>query len=214
MRKPITLVAAVLLGILLGVSGDVLSRRLIATGPAASFPAPAAAGEPEMSVVAKLTRLSNVVVTEDTAFPYDTSVVLDTDFVTWAGSGNPLVIVQTGWYWVHVNSTTLGTGYGGPNNSDWVHAVGRNGITLADTIYSQRNSSGNAASAQLMSGGSPVYLEANDEIRVYYQNLVSGATTLLVESNPSDGPDYTTDTGPGTLSPHIFLVRMGGDAPS
>jgi hypothetical protein len=213
MRRSSALLGAALLGVILGVGGDVLARRLLATGPAASFAAPAAPEEEDMRVVAKLTRLSNVVVTEDTAFPYDTSVVLDTDYATWAGEGNPLVIVQTGWYWVHVNSTTLGTGYGGPSNLDWIHAVGRNGVTLADTVYSQRHIGASGASAQLLSGGSPVYLEAADELDVYYQNLVSGQTTLLVESNPSDGPDYTTDTGPGTLSPHLFLVKMSGPAP-
>ena len=166
-----------------------------------------------MRVVAKLTRSTNVVVTEDTAFSYNTSVVMDTAYCTWAGTGNPIVIVQTGWYFVWVNSTTLGTSYGGPNNSDWIHAVGKNGITLADTIYSQRDSSGNGASAQLMSGGSPVYLTAADAIRVYYQNMVSGQTTLLVESNVSDGPDYTTDTGTMVLSPHLILMAMTGNAP-
>lgn len=185
-------------------------RLLAATSGRSGFTVP----EDDMRVVAKLTRLSNIVVTENTAFPYDTAIVLDTAYATWAGEGNPLVIVTTGWYWIHLNSTTLGTFYGGPDNSDWLHAVGRNGITLADTVYGERNSSGNAATAQFISGGSPVYLEAGDEIDVYYTNLKSGETTLLVESNPSDGPDYTTDTGPGTLSPHIFLIKMSGDAPA
>lgn len=171
--------------------------------------------EEDMRVVVKLTRLSNYVVTDDTAFPYDTAVVLDTAYATWAGEGNPVVVVREGWYWVHLNSTTLGTGYSSaPANDDWLHAVGRNGLTLADTVYSQRHAGSTGASAQLMSGGSPVYLETGDEIDAYYQNLHSGLTTLLLESNPTDGPNYLTDTGPGTLSPHLFLIAMSGSAPS
>jgi hypothetical protein len=191
----------------------VLRRLLIAGGGAGSFTSPPE--EDEMRVVAKLTRLSNIVVTEDTAFPYDEAVVLDTAYATWAGEGNPLVIVQSRWYGIVVNSTTLGTSYSSaPDNSDWLHAVGRNGITLADTVVSERHSGLSGASAQLMSTGPwPVYLEAGDELDTYYQNLVSGQTTLLVESNPTDGPNYLTDVGPGTLSPHLILIALSGDAP-
>jgi hypothetical protein len=181
-----------------------------------AFPAPPPQPEALMSVVAQLTRLSNYVVNDDTAFPYDHAFVLDTDYATWAGEGEPLVVVQAGWYWVWLNDTTLGTNYGGANNSDWLHAVGRNGITLNDTVFSQRHTGANAASAQLMSGGSPVYLQAGDELRTYFQNCVAGQTTLLVESNPTDGVPggYLTDEGPGTLSPHLFLIRMAGPAPA
>lgn len=173
-------------------------------------------------IVAFLTRFSNIVVTEDTEFPYDHAVVLDTDFFTWAGEGNPLVCQVDGWYGIQVNSTTLGTGYGttglgsgtaAPNNSDWLHAVGKNGITLADTVISERHVGLSGASAQLMSTGPcPVYLEAGDTIDVYYQNL-AGSSSLLVESNPSDGPNYHTDTGPGTLSPHLIITTITGSVP-
>lgn len=174
-----------------------------------------------MRVVAFLTRLSNHVVTEDTAFPYDDARVLDTDYFTWAGTGNPLVCVQEGWYGIILNSTVLGTlyengsGTPAPSSQDWIHAVGRNGVTLADTIVSERHVGVNGASAQLMSTGPwPVYLEAGDELETYYQNHVSGATTLLVESNPTDGPNYFTDAGDGVLSPHLILIKGAGSAPS
>lgn len=167
-----------------------------------------------MRMVVQLTRLSNKVIADDTPFPYDTAFLLDTAYATWAGEGEPLVIVRTGWYWLQVNTTTLGTGYGGPDDSDWLQAVGRNGITLADTIYGERAHGSSGGSALPFSGGRPVYLEAGDELQTYYQNAVFGASTLLVESNPSDGPDYTTDTGPGTLSPHLMLAAMSGNAPS
>lgn len=176
-----------------------------------------------MAVVAFLTRLSNYVVTEDTSFPYDHARVLNTAYFTWAGEGNPLVCVQTGWYGIVLNSTTLGTGYGttglgsgtpAPDNSDWVHAVGRNGITLADTVVSERHVGLSGSSAQLMSTGPwPVYLESGDELDAYYQNLASGVSTLLIESNPTDGPNYHTDTGDGVLSPHLILVTLTGNAP-
>jgi len=168
----------------------------------------------DMTLAVKLTRLFNLEINDNTAFPYDTAIVLDTSYATWAGTGNPVVIVRTGWYFVWVNSTTLGTGYSSaPDNSDWLHAVGRNGITLDDTIYGERNSSGNGASAQFISGGSPAYLEAGDELEVYYVNFVTGETSILVESNPSVGPNYLTCAGPGTLSPHLMLIAMGGLAP-
>lgn len=167
-----------------------------------------------MRVVAFLTRMSNIVVTEDTAFPYDHAVVLDTTYFTWAGEGNPLVCVTTGWYGISLNSTTLGTFYSGPSNLSWLHAVGRNGITLADTVVSERHDADSGAGAQLMSTGPwPVYLTTGDELDAYYQNLTAGTTTILVESNPTDGPDYTTDAGPGTLSPHFIITRMAGAVP-
>lgn len=175
-----------------------------------------------MQVVAFMTRLSNYIVSNDTSFPYDTARVLDTDYFTWSGiEGDPLVCQIEGWYGIILNSTTLGTGYGttgigsgtpAPTNVDWVHAVGRNGITLNDTVVSERHTGASGASAQLMSTGPwPVYLEGGDELQTYYQNI--NAATLLVESNPSDGPNYHTDTGPGTLSPHLIIIRGRGTAP-
>lgn len=166
-----------------------------------------------MTMVAFLTRLSNYVVNNDTAFPFDTARVMDTSYCTWAGTGNPIVIVTEGWYWVGVNATTLGTYYGGANNSDWVTAVGRNGVDLAHTVISERHYHSSAASADLMSIGAPVYLYVADEIDVYFQN--PNASTLLVESNPSDGlpSGYLTDAGPGTIGTHLFLIAMAGIAP-
>lgn len=203
-RFLLTVTAAVVLAVF-------SNRLLIAAGGSGGFTPNT---EEDMRIVAKLTRLSNIVVTDNAAFPYDTAVILDTAYATWAGEGDPLVIVQSSWYWLWLNSTTLGTGYGGPSNADWLHAVARNGISLDNTLPgAARDSSGNGLSAQIMSSGSPVYLEAGDELETYYQNLVSGQTTLLVESNPSVGPDYTTCVGPGTLSPHLILVKMSGDAP-
>lgn len=166
------------------------------------------------TIVAFLTRMSNIVVTENTAFPYDHAVVLNTSYFTWAGEGNSLVTVTEGWYGLALNSTTLGTFYGGPSNLTWLHAIGRNGITLADTVVSERHDADGGAGAQLMSTGPwPVYLEVGDTLDVYFQNLVGGETTIFVESNPSDGPTYTTDTGPGTLSPHFIVTTMTGAVP-
>lgn len=171
-------------------------------------------------IVAFLTRMSNYVVNDDTAFPYDHAVVLDTTYFTWAGEGNPLVCATTGWYGIALNTTVLGTQYTNgsgtpaPSSADFVHAVGVNGITLADTVVSERHVSTSGAGAQLMSTGPwPVYLTAGDEIDVYMQNAVGGAGSLLVESNPTDGPNYFTDAGPGTLSPHLILIKMAGTAP-
>lgn len=175
-----------------------------------------------MRIVAFLTRLSNVIVNDDTAFPYDEARVLDTAYFTWAGSpGDPLVCVQAGWYGLMLNSTTLGTQYGttgigsgtaAPDNADWLHAIGRNGITLADTVVSERHTGANGIGAQLMSTGPwPVYLEVGDELQAYYQN--TGASSILVESNPTDGPNYHTDAGIGTLSPHLIVIKGSGTPP-
>ena len=161
-----------------------------------------------MILVAFLTRLSNHVIADDTAFPYDTSVILNTGYFTWAGTGNPLVCARAGRYGGTLVSTTLGTFYGGADNTDWIHAIGRNGITLAATILSERHTGASGASAQLMTTGMQAFKDlfaVGDTIRVYYQN--TNAANLLVESNPSDGlpSGYLTDAGPGTLSPHIQL---------
>ena len=50
--------------------------------------------------------------------------------------------------------------------------------------------------------------EAGDELWVYDQTALGDS--LLVESNPTDGePDnFTQDAGPGTLSPHLFLIAF------
>jgi hypothetical protein len=165
-----------------------------------------------MRVVAFLTRLSNIVATENAAFPFDTARVMDTTYCTWAGGdGDPIVIVESSWYWIHSNLTVLGTFYGGPSNSDWFALIGRNGNDLASTIIGERHHS-EQTGADLMSLGSPYYLEAGDEITLYLQN--ASGTGILVESNPTDGPDYTTDVGEGVISPHLILVKLSGNAPT
>jgi hypothetical protein len=185
-------------------------RLLLAARGGGSFTAPVIEDE-DMRVVAFLTRLSNIVVAEDTTFPFDTARLMDTDYCTWAGEDAPIVIVQEGWYVIHGNFTTLGTFYGGPSNARWFAFIGRNGNLLADTIAGELHSY-SSTGADLMSIGTIEWLEAGDEITVYFQNATG--TGLLVESNPSDGPDYTTDTGPGTISPHLILARVAGNAPS
>lgn len=166
-----------------------------------------------MRVVAFLTRLSNRVHSDDTIFPFDTARVMDTAYCTWGGgSSDGIVIVQSRWYWVHANITALGTSYGGADNSDYFVLIGKNGITLADTIIGASHGREVGDGATLMHTGSPVYLEAGDEIFLYTQN--ADASSLLIESNPTDGPDYTTDTGPGTIGPHLILVALSGNAPT
>lgn len=201
-----------------------LIRRLLlvaAAGVATQFvPSP----EDDPMIVAFLTRFSNLVVADDTSFSYDHAVVLEEDYFTWSGTpGDPLVCQRAGWYGLALNSTTLGTSYGttglgsgtaAPSNLDWLHAVGRNGIALEDTVVSERHAGDNGAGAQLMSTGPwPVYLEVGDTLETYYQNLTAGQSTILVESNPSDGPNFHTDTGPGTLSPHLIVTTMRGAVP-
>lgn len=163
-----------------------------------------------MKLVAFMTRLSNYVIADDTAFPYDTAVYINNAYMTWAGSGNPLVCARAGRYAGTLVSTTLGTNYGGASNSDWIHAIGRNGVTLADTILSERHAHSSGATADLMTTGLQVFKDlfsVGDTIEVYYQNI--NGSTILVESNPTDGPDYTTDVGPGTLSPHLQIFWIG-----
>lgn len=167
-----------------------------------------------MRVVAQLTRLANIVHNDDTKFPWNYARVMDTAYCTWAGgSSDGIVIVQSSWYWVHVNVTTLGDDptYGGPDNTDYFVLVSRNGITLADTLVGASHGRPGGQGASLMHTGSPVYLTAGDELFVYTQN--AGGTALLLESNPTDGPDYTTDSGQGVIGPHLFLVKLSGNAP-
>jgi hypothetical protein len=164
-----------------------------------------------MRVVAFLTRLSNIVATEDATFPFDTARVMDTDYATWAGEGDPIVIVQSSWYWIHGNFTVLGPFYSGPGIGRWSAFVGRNGNTLADTIVGESHTY-SSTGADIMSIGSPYYLEAGDEITLYFVN--PSGTGILVESNPTDGPDYTTDVGEGVISPHLILVKLSGNAPT
>ena len=165
-----------------------------------------------MSVVAFLTRLSNIVVAEDTTFPFDHARVMDTDYCTWAGEDEPIVIVQEGWYRIESNITTLGTFYGGPSNARWFGLIGRNGNDLANTIDGHHRDYSDTG-ADLTSFGTTEWLEVGDEITLYFQN--PSGTGLLVESNPSDGvPDgYLDDEGPGTIGPKFILTKVGGPAP-
>lgn len=168
-----------------------------------------------MTMVAYLTRLTNVVINDDTAFSWDTARLMNASYASWTiGDPTKLHIERTGWYWVGGDFTTLGTFYGGADNADWLAGVGKNGIALANTVLLERHYHSSGASADLMSIGAPIYLLDTDYLQVYFQN--AGATSILVESNPSDGvpSGYLTDAGPGTMSPHLFLIAMGGGAPS
>lgn len=175
---------------------------------------------PEDTVIAAyLTRLSNVVVNNDTAFPFDTARYLDASFFTWAGSpGDPLVAVRDHWFHIVGNITTLGTTYtngsgtSAPSNDDWMFMVARNGLTLADLIVAGRHNPVSGGNADFFTIDDYVWIETGDEIYLILQN--QSASTILVESNPSDGPNYFTDAGPGNLSPHLVLVAVGGNAPS
>ena len=166
-----------------------------------------------MRVVAYLTRLSNIVVDNGDPFPFDTARVMDTDYATWSETpGDPIVIVQSRWYYVGGDFTSLASFYGGPAAADWIVQLTRNGLDLDHTIVAEwvYEPTTGATGRGL---GSPVYLEAGDEIQATVIN--SSASTILIESNPSDGvPDgYLADAGPGTLSPHLYLIALSGPAP-
>lgn len=168
-----------------------------------------------MTMVAFLTRSANLVITEDTAFDWDLAPVMDAGYAHWAiGDPTKLYIDRTGWYWAGGNFTTLGTDYGGASNANWVAAIGKNGVTLADTIVAERHEAVSGAKADLMSIGSPVYLLDTDYVQVFFQN--TNGTTLLVEANVSDGvpSGYLADAGTHVLSPHLFLIAMAGSAPA
>lgn len=187
-----------------------LGARLVRGGAAFVTPDPH-----DMTMVAYLTRLTNVVINDDTAFSWDTARVLNTTYASWTiGDPTKLYIDRSGWYWIGCDITTLGTSYGGANNADYFVLVGKNGIALANTVLAERHSPASATGADLLSIGGPVYLLDTDYIQVYFQN--TNAASILVESNPSDGlpSGYLTDAGPGTMSPHLFLIALNGAAPS
>lgn len=168
-----------------------------------------------MTMVAYLTRLTNVVIADDTAFSWDTARLMNTSYASWTiGDPTKLYIDRTGWYFVGADITTLGTSYGGADNSDWLACIGKNGIALANTQIAERHRASTAVNADLMSIGTPMYLLDTDYLQLYLQN--ANAANILVESNPSDGlpSGYLTDAGPGTISPHLYLIAMGGGAPS
>ena len=166
-------------------------------------------------IVASLTRLSNIVVANNAAFPFDHARVMHPGYCSWAGEGNPVVILRRGWYNMAGIFTTLGTTpYGGPSNDDWIAAITRNGLALADFVVAGRHNPSNGAGADLMPTISDdVWCEVSDEIDVIFQN--QSASTILVESNPSDGSPsgYLTDAGPGTLSPHLVIKAVAGAEP-
>lgn len=161
-----------------------------------------------------LTRLANKVIANNTAFDFDTAWAINPLYGTWViGAPTKIKVVTPGWYEVGGDFTTLGTNYAGASNLDWIAAITRNGITLAEFIVAERKraGSGNGASADLMSFSSPVLLAADDEIQVIFQN--QNAANILVESNPSvpptSGSDYTTRPGSGAMSPHLYVVYIG-----
>lgn len=162
-------------------------------------------------LVSFLTRSSNIKVSNEQPFPWNTEI--DDVGDTW-DPADPTVITAaaTGWYWVGVNITTLGTSYGGPNNSNVMITVLKNwdgvSIQLGYYVAWERFANTASTSAQGNSLLQMVHLEAGDELQV----ALIGATSagLLVESNPSDGlpSGFLTDAGPGTLSPHFYLIPV------
>ncbi len=164
---------------------------------------------------ASIRRLANLVIADATAFPFDTAT--DDPLGMWdLGDATKLTIPRTGWYWVGADITTLGTNYGGPNNQQVMIEVCRNwdGVEphLDEDVVFERFWNKNGSEAHGNSTLQLVHLVAGD----YLQLLLTGSGSgLLVESNPSDGlpSGYLTDTGPGTLSPHLYVVladRGGG----
>lgn len=123
---------------------------------------------------------------------------------------------QGGWYFVGADITTLGTDYSGPSNDNVQIAVLKNwdGVAtqLDHYVCYERFNNENGSNAHGNSLLQPVLLAAGDVLQVV---LIGSAGTLLVESNPSDGlpSGYLTDTGPGTLSPHFYVLRAGPGLP-
>jgi hypothetical protein len=165
-----------------------------------------------------VTRLSNYVLTNEDPFPFDTENV-DSDGIWDPGNPTVFTVQRTGWYFVGADITTLGTDYGGASNANLLIAILKNwdGVSaqLGYYIAVERYENGIATAAQLNSLLQLVYLEVGDELQL---TLISAAgSSLLVESNPSDGvpSGYLTDSGPGTLSPHFYLVwAQGNGAPA
>lgn len=169
--------------------------------------APLTAGE--VGLGGFVTRLSNVVQPNGEPFRFDHVVSGD----LWdPEEPSVLVVPATGWWRVGVDLTTLGTSYDGPPNNDVTISVVRNWDKsepfLTSTVAVERfHNDPDGRVAEINSLLEPVWLEAGDRLEVI---LVGGPEGLLVESNPSDGvPNgFRTDTGPGTLSPHFFLLPL------
>lgn len=171
-------------------------------------------------IVAYLTRLSNYVIDAGDPFPFDTEkITTNANYFTWTGTpGDPLVCTRDGWYHLRGNFTSLGTNYSGPNNTDWSAAITRNGWDLDHMVVygRKRAGSGGGTSADAFEISDDVYLEVDDLINVVF-NVGEAVTSVLIESNPStppgSGSDYTSQPGPGTLSPHLIIETRSGPAP-
>jgi len=162
-----------------------------------------------------LTRLINKVIANNAPFDFDTALAINAAYASWdIGDPTKIVIAKAGWFWVGGDFTTLGTAYGGANNSDWIAQIERNGSDLDHAIMFERHDHSSGATADGMSIGGPRLLDVDDEISVLFQN--ANAANLLVESNPSEPPavgsDYTTQPGTGAMSPHLYVYYVG-DAP-
>lgn len=172
-----------------------------------------------MTMVLNLSITANTTIADDTAFPWDVATVEDTSYASWDFATDPtkVNIVRTGWYLVGADITTLGTSYGGADNADVIALIGKNGLTLDDTIIAERSDKPNSTGVGLFTvGPQPRYLEAGDYIQLYIQNV--NANTTMLESNPSTPPatgsDYTNQPGTGVIGSHLYLIAMGGGAPS
>ncbi len=160
-----------------------------------------------------LTRLSNLVIGSGQPFPF-TEVRKASPGYFDINRPTDVTIPVSGWYWVGYEITTLGTGYGGATNRNLVIAVLKNydgqGPILDFMVVGRRFSHSNGKDAYLDSQTVPCYLEAGDTLQLVIQN--HDASSVLVESNPSDGlPNgFLNDDGPGTLSPHFYVILMPG----
>lgn len=167
---------------------------------------------------AMLTRLSNRVHANSTAFPFDSAAV-DPDGWWSAGAPSRLTVPvgKTGWYIVGADVTTLGTNYGGTTNVNVQIQIAKNwngvaGDLLNATVVYERFDNANGTAAHGNATASLVYLQAGDYLQLTTFN--SNGADLLIESNPSDGvpSGYLTDAGPGTLSPHLYVIPAHGPA--
>lgn len=157
---------------------------------------------------------ANDTVTNEEPIPFNTELI-DSAGMWSIGDPTKVHIPRDDWYWVGADITTLGTAYGGPNNTNVSIAIMKNwdGVStqLGYYVAYERFNNEDGASAAGNSLLQLVYLEAGDVLQVI---LIGNAGSLLVESNPSDGvpSGFPNDTGPGTLSPHFFVIsaRPGG----
>lgn len=156
-----------------------------------------------------VTRLSNVVQPNGVPLAFDHPV----SGQAWTpAEPTVLTVPHSGWWRVGVNLTTLGMSYGGPPNDDVGVYVVRNWNPatpyLTSTIAGERFHNGDKGwNAEINSILQPVWLDAGDRLEVV---TVGGPDGLLIESNPSDGlpSGFPTDEGPGTLSPHFYLLPL------